>query len=48
MMSMMSGFLFTPIISFICSLFILSILHFLAGLLSTSISADRILFISLY
>ena len=47
MMSMMSGFPFTPIISFICSFLILCILDFLADLLSTSISVDRILFISL-
>ena len=46
MISMMSGFPFTPIISFICSFFILSILDFLADLLSTSISVDKILFIS--
>ena len=32
MMSMMSGFPFTPIISFICSFFIISILDFLADL----------------
>jgi len=38
MMSTMSGFSFTPITSFICSFFILSILDFLADLLSTSIS----------
>ena len=44
---MMSGFPFTPMISFICSFFILSILDFLADLLSTSISVDKILFISL-
>jgi len=43
----MSGFPFTPIISFICSFFILSILDFLADLLSTSNSLDKILFISL-
>jgi hypothetical protein len=47
MMSIMSGYSFTPIISFICSFFILSILDFLADLLSTSISVDTILFISL-
>jgi len=49
MMSIISGFSFTPIISFIlvCSFFILSILDFLADLLSTSISVDKILFISL-
>src|SRR5215469_4629875 len=35
MMSMMSGFPFTPIISFICSFFILSILDFLTDLLNT-------------
>ena len=46
MMSMLFGFLLTPIISFICSFFILSILDFLADL-STSISVDKILFISL-
>ena len=40
MMSMMSGFPFTPIISFICSFFILSILDILSDLLSTSISVD--------
>jgi hypothetical protein len=37
MMSMMSGFPFTSIISFICSLFIISILDFLADLRNTSI-----------
>ena len=47
MLSMMFGFPFTPIISFICSFFILSILDFLADLLSTSISVDKILFVSL-
>src|SRR5215475_11703808 len=47
MMSIMSGFSFTPIISFICSFFILSILDFPADLLSTSISVEQILFISL-
>jgi len=47
MISMMSGFPFTPIVSFICSFFILSILDFLADHLSTSISVDKILFISL-
>ena len=47
MISIMSGFPFTPIISFIYSLFILSILDFLADLLSTSISVHKILFISL-
>jgi len=47
MMSILSGFPFTPIISFICSFFILSILHFPADLLSTSISVDKILFVSL-
>ena len=47
MMSIISGFSSTPIISFICSFFILSILDFLADLLSTSISVDKILFISL-
>jgi len=40
-LSVMSGFSFTPIISFICSFFILSILDFLADLLSTSISVDK-------
>ena len=45
--SMMSGFPFTPIISLICSFFILSILYFLADLLITSISVDKIFFISL-
>jgi hypothetical protein len=35
MMSVISSFSFTPIISFICSFFILSILEFLADLLST-------------
>ena len=35
-MSMKSGFPFTPIISFICSFFIISILEFLADRLSTS------------
>jgi len=44
--SMMSGFPFTPIISFKCSFFILSILDFLAHPLSTSISVNKILFIS--
>ena len=43
-MSMMSCFPFTPTISFICSFFILSLLYFLADLLSTSISVDKILF----
>jgi hypothetical protein len=47
MMSMMSGFPFTPLISFICSFFILLILYFLADLLNTSISVDKILFIYL-
>ena len=47
MISMISGFPFTPIISFIFSFFILSILDFLADLLSTTISVDKILFISL-
>jgi len=47
MMSIISGFSFTPIISFICSFFILSILNFLVDLLSTSISVDKILFLSL-
>jgi len=47
MMSVMSGFPFTPMISFICSFFILSFLDFLADLLSTSISVDKILFIAL-
>src|SRR5215475_10841470 len=46
-MSMMSGFPFTPIISFICSFFIFSILDFLADLLNTSISVAKILFICL-
>jgi hypothetical protein len=46
-MSIMSGFSFTPIISFICSFFILSNLDFLADLLSTSTSVAEILFISL-
>jgi len=45
MMSMISGFPFTPISSFICLFFILSILDFLADL-STSISVDKILFVS--
>jgi hypothetical protein len=45
--SMMSGFPYTPIISFIRSFFILCILDFLADLLSTSISVHNILFISL-
>jgi len=36
MMSKMSGFSFTPIIFFICSFFILSIIDFFADLLSTS------------
>jgi len=43
----MSGFPFTPVISFICSFFILSILDFLSDLLSTSVSVDKILFIFL-
>ena len=43
--SMISGFPFTPIISFIYSFFILSILDYLADLLSTSISVDNILFL---
>jgi len=47
MMSMMSSCPFTPIISFIRSFFVLSILDFLADLLNTSISVDKILFISL-
>ena len=47
MISMMSAFPFTHIISFICSFLILSILDFLADLLSTSSSIDRILFMSL-
>jgi len=46
-MSMMSGCPFTPIISFICSFFVLSILDFFADLLSTTISVHKILFISL-
>jgi len=46
-MSMITGYPFTPIISFICSFFILSILDFLANILSTAISVDKILFISL-
>ena len=46
--SMMSGFPFTPIISLICSFFILSSLDFLADLLITSISIDEIFFIVLY
>jgi hypothetical protein len=46
MMCMMSGFPFTPSISFICSIFILSILYFLVDLLNTYISVDKILFIS--
>ena len=41
MMSIISGFSFTPIISFTCSFLILSILDFLADLLSTSISVER-------
>ena len=44
MLSMMSGFPFTPIISFIRSFFVLSILDFFADLLSTTISVDKILF----
>jgi hypothetical protein len=44
MMSMMFGVPLTPIISFICSFFILSILDFLADLLSTSISVDKTIF----
>jgi hypothetical protein len=47
MMSMMSGFLFTPIISFTFSFFILYILDFLADVLNISISIDKFLFISL-
>ena len=47
MTSMMFGFLFTSIISLICSFFILSIFDFLADLLSTSVSVDKILFIYL-
>jgi hypothetical protein len=47
MMSMTSGVPFTPIISFICSFFILSIIDFLADLRNTSISVDKILFVSL-
>jgi len=47
MMCMMSGFPFNRMISFICSFVIPSILHFLVHLLSTSISVDKILFISL-
>ena len=47
MISMMSSFPFIPIISFICSLLILSILDFLADHLSTSISVDKIVIISL-
>ena len=47
MMSMVCGSPFTPIISFVCTFFILSILYFLADLLSTSTSVDKILFISL-
>jgi hypothetical protein len=35
MTSIMSGFSFTPIISFICSFFILSILDFLASPIHT-------------
>ena len=44
MMSIMSGFSFTPIISFIrvCSFFILSILDLLADLLSTSFKSLKI------
>ena len=45
--STMSGFPFTPIISFMFSFFILSILDFLADLHNTCISVDKILFISL-
>ena len=47
LLSMVSGFPFTPIISFVCLVFILSILDFLADFLSTSISVDKILFLSL-
>src|SRR5215510_10150059 len=47
MMSMMSGFSFTPIISFVRSFFIFYILDFLADLLNTSISVAKILFICL-
>ena len=46
MISMMSGFPFTPIVSFIYSFFVLSILDYLADL-STFISVDKIPFISL-
>ena len=46
--SVMSSFPFSPIISSICSFLMLSILDFLADHLSTSISVDRILFISLF
>jgi hypothetical protein len=42
-MSMMAGFSFTPVITFIYSFFILSILDLLPDLLSTAISVDRIL-----
>ena len=45
--SMMSGFSFIPIISFIFSFLILSVLDFLADLLNTSFSVDKIIFISL-
>jgi hypothetical protein len=43
----MFGFPFTPIISFVFSFFIVSILDFLADFHNTSISVDKILFISL-
>ena len=45
MMSVLSGFPFSPIISFVCSFFILSILDVVAAPLSTSISVDKMLFI---
>jgi hypothetical protein len=47
MMSIMSGFPFTPIITFIFLFFILSNLDFLAYLRNTSISVHKILIISL-
>jgi len=46
--SMMSGFPFTPIISFISSFFTLSVLDFLADLLSTSVSVDKISYYNAY
>ena len=47
MMSVMPGFPFTPIIPLYVQFFILSILDIPSDLLSTSISVDKILLISL-